>query len=99
MKAVFKEINLSNLLNSLDQIVNVTLPHDLSEIMSKYNSDKGFGLSKSFLNENKFPPNSVCHNYTFFYEKIFSNYTNESITIFEMGVGVPACMGMGSWAG
>jgi hypothetical protein len=71
--------------------------HELSEIMSKYNSDKGFGLCKPFLDHNIYPPNRVCHNYTYFYHKLFEPYRNENIQLFEMGVGVPSCMG--SWAG
>ena len=71
----------------------------LSEIMSKYNSDKGYGLCEEFIINNKYPPNGVCHNYTYFYDQLFSEYRNQPLTIFEMGVGVPACMGMGSWAG
>jgi hypothetical protein len=97
MVSVFSEIDLSDLVTSLGEVNNITLPHELSEIMSNYNSDKGFGLSNAFVMHNILPPNMVCHNYTFFYENMFAKYTNEPITIFEMGVGVPACMG--SWAG
>lgn len=71
----------------------------LSEIMSKYNSDKGYGLCEQFIVNNKYPPNSGCHNYTYFYDQLFKNYRNEPLTIFEMGVGVPACMCVGLWAG
>jgi DNA-dependent RNA polymerase auxiliary subunit epsilon len=76
---------------------NQNNPHELSEIMSKYNSDKGYGLCQEFITNNKYPPNAVCHNYTYFYSQLFSEYRNENLTIFEMGVGVPSCMG--SWAG
>ena len=70
---------------------------ELSEIMSKYVSDKGWGLCNDFILNSKMPPNLVCHNYTFFYNALFSNFRSENIKIFEMGVGVPNCMG--SWAG
>ena len=70
---------------------------DLSNIMSKHLSDKGFGLCDDFINNNKYAPNNVCHNYTYFYNILFNKYRNEHINIFEMGVGVPSCMR--SWAG
>ena len=54
-------------------------------------------MSDDFINLNKYPPNCVRHNYTFFYSKLFDSYRNEPIKIFEMGVGVPPCMA--SWAG
>ncbi len=98
MNSIFKPIEdlnkvLTELLSNLDDNVS----NELSEIMSKYNSDKGYGLCKNFITNNIYAPNNVCHNYTFFYDNIFSQYRNEQIKIFEMGVGVPACMG--SWAG
>jgi len=80
-----------------NELLNSTNSDELSELMSKYNSDKGFGLCKKFVENNIYPPNGVCHNYTYFYNKLFLNYKNNNIKIFEMGVGVPACMG--SWAG
>lgn len=69
----------------------------LSDIMSKYGSDKGWGLTNTFLKNNIYSPNAVCHNYTCFYTELFKNLRNEKIAIFEMGVGVPSCMA--SWAG
>jgi hypothetical protein len=73
---------------------------DLSNIMSKYESDKGFGLCDAYINNTRLrPKNQVCHNYTFYYNNLFCNYRLEKLQIFEMGVGVPACMGLGSWAG
>ena len=97
--ACFHIFNLSELYNfDSNELLDETKESDeLSEIMSKYNSDKGFGLCKKFITDNIYPPNYVCHNYTYFYNKIFSSYKNENIKIFEMGVGVPACMN--SWAG
>jgi len=100
MNNIFKPINnlnevLTELLSKLDDNVS----NELSEIMSKYNSDKGYGLCTDFILNNIYPPNGVCHNYTYFYHNLFSEYRNEQIKIFEMGVGVPACMGAGSWAG
>lgn len=91
---------LGNFPKSIFEInTEIQEPHELSEIMSKYNSDKGYGLCQDFINNNKYPPNFVCHNYTHFYSQLFSQYRNENLTIFEMGVGSPACMGVGSWAG
>ena len=70
----------------------------LSQIMSQFGSDKGWGLCLKYIeNSNKLAPNGVCHNYTFFYNKLFENYRENEISIFEMGVGVPSCMV--SWAG
>jgi len=96
-----KIFDLSKLYNfDLEQLLDETkMSNELSEIMSKYNSDKGYGLCKNFIINDTRPPNFVCHNYTYFYEKLFSDYRDKEITIFEMGVGVPACMGPGSWAG
>jgi hypothetical protein len=59
--------------------------------MSKHLSDKGYGLCNNFIEHNMYPPNQVCHNYTFFYNKLFNQFRNNEINIFEMGVG--------SWAG
>lgn len=87
--------NIELLLNELNDNVS----DELTEIMSKYNSDKGGGLAKKYIESNIMPPNLVCHNYTFFYNKLFNLIRNENINIFEMGVGVPPCMGVGSWAG
>jgi hypothetical protein len=70
----------------------------LSQIMSQYGSDKGWGLCLKYIeNSNNLAPNGVCHNYTFFYNKLFEKYRENQISIFEMGVGVPSCMV--SWAG
>jgi hypothetical protein len=96
MNSIFCNINLEildNLLITLDDNIS----DELSEIMSTYKSDKGFGLCQKYINFSILPPNYVCHNYTFFYNNLFKNYKNENINIFEMGVGVPLCMG--SWAG
>jgi len=97
----FKTIDLENIANfDSKELLNENKDFNiLSEMMSKYNSDKGYGLCKEFIINNKYPPNCVCHNYTYFYDKLFSEYRNEPLIIFEMGVGVPACMGQGSWAG
>ena len=70
---------------------------ELTEIMTKYESDKGCGLSQQYVLTDIKVPNGVCHNYTFFYEKLFESSRSEKINIFEMGVGVPSCMA--SWAG
>jgi hypothetical protein len=87
-------------INKLDvDLVNDDISDELSEIMSKYNSDKGYGLCHAFNEYNTYPPNGVCHNYTYFYNKLFNKHRYEPMNIFEMGVGVPACMGVGSWAG
>ena len=61
-------------------------------MMSKYGSDKGWGLTRIYLTKDIRAPNKTCHNYTFFYNSLFQNYRNEPISIFEMGVGVPSCM-------
>jgi len=98
MNCSFSKINLLSLENEVLKIDDNT-PNELSEIMSKYNSDKGYGLCTNFILHNKYPPNTVCHNYTYVYSKLFSEYRNDKIKIFEMGVGVPSCMGPGSWAG
>jgi hypothetical protein len=55
---------------------------ELCEIMTKYGSDKGNGP----------------HNYTIFYYELFKNKKNESLNIFELGLGtnntdVPSNMG------
>jgi hypothetical protein len=44
---------------------------ELCEIMQKHGSDKGFGR----------------HNYTTFYDKIFSDFRNDVIDFFEIGIG------------
>lgn len=44
---------------------------ELCNIMSKYGSDKGQGP----------------HNYTIYYDKIFKSIKNESINLFELGLG------------
>ena len=97
MASILRDINISIinevLIKEFDEH-NICI---LGEIMSKYGSDKGWGLTTSFIENNIYSPNGVCHNYTYFYEKLFSNYRNDNISIFEMGVGVPSCMG--SWAG
>ena len=96
MNSILSDVNINvckDLLNNLDD----NNSDELSEIMSKYYSDKGWGLCKDFIIDNKLPPNQVCHNYTYFYNNLFMKYRNEKISIFEMGVGVPSCMG--SWAG
>jgi hypothetical protein len=96
-------MNIDNVKTDLEKLHNLndsTLlnnPHELSEIMTKYDSDKGAGLSIKYISNNEKPPNSVCHNYTWIYQEVFKNIRNEQINIFEMGVGVPNCMG--SWAG
>lgn len=92
--SIFEGINL--LIYNIDKLDD-NVSDELSEIMSKYNSDKGYGLCNNFIKNSLLPPNSVCHNYTFIYNELFKIYRNENITIFEMGVGVPLCMG--SWAG
>ena len=94
--SIFKDIIISQV-HEFKTLLNDNISDELSEIMSKYKSDKGFGLCNDFIHHNKYAPNLVCHNYTFFYNKLFENYKNHKISIFEMGVGVPLCMG--SWAG
>ena len=89
-------LNLPSLLHKTKIIKILINPKDkseLAEIMTKYGSDKGSGLSQNFILYNIKVPNSVCHNYTFFYELLFQPYKNNSINIFEMGIGVPLCMG------
>jgi hypothetical protein len=86
--------NLKMLIENMDNSKSDVL----SNIMSKYKSDKGFGLCEEYIKDNNArPPNIVCHNYTFVYNNLFSSIRDKHICIFEMGVGVPACMG--SWAG
>jgi hypothetical protein len=97
-KSIFN-ISISNLPSLLHKtkiikiLTNSKNISELAEIMTKYGSDKGSGLSHDFILYNIKPPNSVCHNYTFFYELLFEKYKNNSINIFEMGIGVPSCMG------
>jgi hypothetical protein len=97
MSSILNEVDIhvcKNLLQDLDDNIS----DELSQIMSRYGSDKGWGLSLKYIsNANNLSPNAVCHNYTFFYNKLFQTYRKNQISIFEMGVGVPACMG--SWAG
>ena len=73
MIAPFNCVDLEKLDSSLNFIhdTNTNDISKLSEIMSKYNSDKGYGLSKDFINNNGKPPNYVCHNYTFIYSQLF----------------------------
>jgi hypothetical protein len=96
MTSILNDVNINickNLLNDYeDNKIDV-----LSEIMSKYGSDKGWGLCIDFIYNNKLSPNGVCHNYTYFYNNLFKKFRNEKISIFEMGIGVPSCMV--SWAG
>jgi hypothetical protein len=97
-KSIFN-ISISNLPSLLHKIkiikilTNSKNISELAEIMTKYGSDKGSGLSQDFIIRNIKSPNLVCHNYTFFYEFIFRKYKNTHINIFEMGIGVPSCMG------
>jgi len=97
-KSIFN-ISISNLPSLLHKIkiikilTNSKNISELAEIMTKYRSDKGSGLSQDFIIRNIKSPNLVCHNYTFFYELIFQKYKNNNINIFEMGIGVPSCMG------
>jgi len=94
---MFKNINI-NLLQEYLLLLDDNKSDELSEIMSSHQSDKGFGLSNQFIETGVLAPNGVCHNYTYFYNLLFAPYRDQSINIFEMGVGVPACMG-GAWAG
>jgi hypothetical protein len=97
-KSIFN-ISITNLPSLLHKIkiikilTNSKNISELAEIMTKYGSDKGSGLSHDFIIHNIKSPNLVCHNYTFFYELLFEKYKNNSINIFEMGIGVPLCMG------
>ena len=93
MESICKDINI-DIISNLTH--NDDISDELSNIMTKYDSDKGAGLSDNYIISGIIPPNSVCHNYTYYYSKLFSNIRNENINIFEMGVGVPSCMG--SWA-
>jgi hypothetical protein len=98
-QSVLKDIEIKNISRLVSGLAN-TDTDDLSEIMSKHKSDKGWGLYSEYIkNPGYLPPNAVCHNYTHFYNYLFCNHRNESIQIFEMGVGVPPCMGIGSWGG
>lgn len=67
----------------------------LTMLMTKYNSDKGYGLSNIFRYYGALPPNKIPHNYTYFYDRLFSEYRYEPFTMFEMGIGVPESEG--SW--
>ena len=68
---------------------------ELTYIMTKYNSDKGYGLSNIFRYHGALPPNKIVHNYTYFYDRLFSEYRNYHISLFEIGVGIPDSEG--SW--
>lgn len=96
MESYLKNIDIS-ILDNLLYTLNDDISDELSEIMSKHLSDKGYGLCNDFIINNGYPPNFVCHNYTYFYNNLFKDYRNVPINMFEMGVGVPLCMG--SWAG
>lgn len=93
MESVCKDINIDIISNLIH---NDDISDELSNIMTKYGSDKGTGLSDNYIISDIRSPNYVCHNYTYYYSKLFSNIRNENINLFEMGVGVPSCMG--SWA-
>jgi hypothetical protein len=93
---MLKDINIS-LIHEYLTLLDDNTSDELSEIMSKHQSDKGYGLCNTFIEHNQQPPNGVCHNYTYFYNLLFVSYRDKPLTIFEMGVGVPPCMG--SWAG
>jgi hypothetical protein len=85
-------LNKTKIINLLKK-PNSKNKSELADIMTKYGSDKGSGLSQDYILYNNRPPNLVCHNYTFFYEILFQKYKNDLINIFEMGIGVPLCMG------
>lgn len=61
-------------LDSFVSAVDLTSITPLCEIMTKFGSDKG---------------NGHHHNYTKFYNYIFSNYSNAALNIFEVGLGSP----------
>lgn len=44
--------------------------------MIKYNSDKVAGLSNNYIINGIVPSNSVYHNYTYYYSKLFNNIRN-----------------------
>ena len=94
MESLCKDIDIHSI---VDLVHDDNTPDELSEVMTKYASDKGAGLSNEYILHNIRPPNQCCHNYTFYYTKLFSNIKNKPVNIFEMGVGVPSCMN--SWAG
>ena len=98
MTSIFKNVDISivNKENITEFDYNNQIC-ELGEIMSKHGSDKGWGLCKNFIENNIYSPNSVCHNYTYFYNKLFNEFRTEELSIFEMGVGVPSIMA--SWAG
>jgi hypothetical protein len=86
--SVFPIFDLQELSNDVtDFSYEKNYGDELSEIMSKYNSDKGYGLCKNFVEQDMYPPNNICHNYTYFYDKLFKAYKNQHIKIFEMGPG------------
>jgi hypothetical protein len=63
MESICKDINIdiiSNLTHTDD------ISDELSNIMTKYDSDKGAGLSDNYIISGIIPPNSVCHNYTYY---------------------------------
>jgi len=99
MESLLKDVKIDFLPEYLKLLPDndPTYISELSEIMTKYGSDKGGGLAQQFVLNNIYPPNCVVHNYTFFYEKLFESYRDKKLNIFEMGVGVPSCMA--SWAG
>ena len=93
---MFENINI-NVVHEYLTLLDDNKSDELTEIMSKYDSDKGYGICNKFIEHGTLSPNGVCHNYTHFYNLLLSPYRNNPITIFEMGVGVPSVMG--SWAG
>lgn len=97
-ESILKDVVISDL-EIILKCLSDTSTNELSEIMSKYNSDKGYGLCNNYISNDIRPPNQVCHNYTFFYDYMFKACRDKSVNIFEMGIGVPPCMGVGSWAG
>lgn len=90
LQNMLEYLNTPNFDNQYDSDV-------LTNIMSKYNSDKGYGLCNHFRYFGGLPPNNIVHNYTYFYHMLFRESRFEFINIFEMGVGVPPSVG--SWGG
>jgi hypothetical protein len=99
MTSIFKDINnFDQLPFFLDTLKSSSFENDynpdiLTHFMSKYKSDKGYGLCNDFKLYNGLPPNIVAHNYTFFYNLLFNNFREYKINIFEIDVSVPSCVG------
>ena len=105
---MFSEVyDIQKIMNAFDESLPV---NPLTELMTKYYSDKGLGLSpevKKYKNTGEFNcsaggvgRNGVYHTYTYLYYELFKDLDkSKEFNFFEMGVGVPSIMGSLSFGG